>query len=100
MTIGKILVTAAAIASLAATPAFAGSATRSSAALPAAAKVAPVAGVRAASHTKKASGQNGGFPFLTVFVVLVPGVLGPIITSQNSNFDKVINNPAPLTGQP
>lgn len=98
MTIAKTLV--AAIVSLAATPAFAGSVTRSSAALPSVQKVAPVAQVRQASATKKNASNawalgGTGWVFVSASVAAALAGLGFAVSYS----DTAPDSPPPLTGQ-
>lgn len=97
MKIAKTLMAAAAIASLASAPAFAGTGTRSSAALPSAVKFVPVSQVRAISKVKKSS----NFTQTVVIPIIVGGMIVGYTTYEittDDNRDAVTQDPAPLTG--
>lgn len=96
MKIIKTMAAAVAIVSLAATPAVAGTATRSAAALPGAVKFAPVSQVRAISKAKKSSNL--------VQTIVVPIIVGGIVVGYATyeivtDDDNDPQNPPPLTGQ-
>lgn len=71
MKIGKTLAAVAVIASMASSPAFAGTVTRSSAALPTAQGFAPVSQVRVATKLKKKSDA--------VQTVIIPIIVGGLV---------------------
>lgn len=93
MTIGKTLAAAVAIASLASSPAFAGTATRSASALPTAQKLAPVSQIRAATKTNKKASD-------LVQTVVVAIIVGGVVVGYATYEIVTDDSGEPVSGQP